>query len=33
MAYLALYRRWRPQTFAEVVGQDMIAKTLALRGL
>lgn len=29
MAYLALYRRWRPQTFAEVVGQDMIAKTLA----
>ncbi len=29
MAYLALYRRWRPQTFAEVVGQDIIAKTLA----
>lgn len=29
MAYLALYRRWRPQTFAEVVGQDTISTTLA----
>lgn len=29
MAYLALYRKWRPQTFADVVGQDPIAHTLA----
>ncbi len=28
MAYLALYRKWRPQTFADVVGQDPIAHTL-----
>lgn len=27
--YEALYRRWRPQTFAEIIGQEHIAKTLA----
>lgn len=29
MAYLSLYRKWRPQTFGEVVGQDHIVRTLA----
>ena len=28
MGHLALYRAWRPQTFADVVGQDMIVRTL-----
>ncbi|MBX6395622.1 MAG: DNA polymerase III subunit gamma/tau, partial [Alicyclobacillaceae bacterium] len=28
MAYLALYREWRPQTFADVVGQPHIVRTL-----
>ncbi|MGO4937381.1 DNA polymerase III subunit gamma/tau [Fundicoccus sp. Sow4_H7] len=28
MSYQALYRVWRPQTFDEMVGQDMIAETL-----
>lgn len=28
MAYTALYRKWRPQTFDEVRGQDPIVKTL-----
>lgn len=28
MAYVALYRKWRPQGFADVVGQDNIVKTL-----
>jgi len=28
MAYLALYRAWRPQTFEEVVGQESIVKAL-----
>ncbi len=28
MAYLALYRKYRPQTFDKVVGQDHITKTL-----
>lgn len=28
MAYLALYRKWRPQTFAEVVGQKHISLPL-----
>ena len=28
MAYQALYRKWRPQTFADVVGQDHICRTL-----
>ena len=27
-AHLALYRRWRPQRFSEVVGQEEIVKTL-----
>ena len=25
MAYLALYRKWRPSTFTEVIGQKHIA--------
>ncbi len=29
MAYLALYRKWRPQTFTEVVGQKHISVPLA----
>lgn len=28
MSYTALYRKWRPQTFADVKGQDHIVKTL-----
>jgi DNA polymerase-3 subunit gamma/tau len=28
MAYLALYREWRPQRFDEVVGQDHVKQTL-----
>ncbi len=28
MAYQALYRQWRPMTFAEVVGQEAVVKTL-----
>ena len=28
MAYLALYRKYRPRTFDEVIGQDHIVKTL-----
>lgn len=28
MAYLALYRAWRPKNFEDVVGQDHITKTL-----
>ena len=28
MAYQALYRRWRPQTFESVVGQTATVKTL-----
>ncbi len=28
MAYTALYRKWRPQTFDEVKGQDAIVQTL-----
>lgn len=34
MAYLALYRAWRPQTFGDVVGQEHITQTLknALKG-
>lgn len=28
MAYQALYRVWRPQTFGELIGQDAIARTL-----
>ena len=28
MSYQALYRKWRPQVFADVKGQDHIVKTL-----
>lgn len=28
MGYIALYRKWRPQTFKDVIGQDHIVKTL-----
>ncbi|WP_105618910.1 DNA polymerase III subunit gamma/tau [Vallitalea okinawensis] len=28
MGYLALYRKWRPKTFEDVIGQDHIVKTL-----
>ena len=28
MAYLALYRKYRPQSFDEVVGQKAVIKTL-----
>lgn len=29
MAYLALYREWRPKSFQEMVGQEHVTKTLA----
>lgn len=29
MSYLALYRKWRPADFSDVVGQDNIVKTLS----
>ena len=29
MAYVALYRKWRPKDFAGLIGQDHISKTLA----
>lgn len=29
MAYLSLYRKYRPQTFAEILGQEHVAQTLA----
>src|SRR5918912_1498617 len=28
MAYVSLYLKWRPQTFADVVGQDHVVGTL-----
>ncbi len=28
MAYIALYRKWRPTAFQDVKGQDAIVKTL-----
>ncbi len=28
MAYLALYREWRPRTFGEIIGQNHITRTL-----
>jgi DNA polymerase III, gamma/tau subunits len=28
MAYQALYRVWRPQTFSDVIGQGVITQTL-----
>ncbi|MDY2685998.1 MAG: DNA polymerase III subunit gamma/tau [Selenomonadaceae bacterium] len=29
MAYIALYRKWRPQTFRDLVGQEPISRTLS----
>jgi DNA polymerase-3 subunit gamma/tau len=29
MAYMALYRKWRPQSFKDLVGQDHISRTLS----
>lgn len=29
LAYVSLYRKWRPQTFEEVVGQEYVTRTLA----
>lgn len=29
MAYMALYRKWRPQDFSDLVGQEHISKTLS----
>ncbi len=29
MSYVALYRKWRPTGFNDVVGQDHIVKTLS----
>ncbi|MGH2730715.1 MAG: DNA polymerase III subunit gamma/tau, partial [Actinomycetota bacterium] len=29
MAYLSLYRKYRPQTFEEILGQEHVARTLA----
>ncbi|MGQ9704367.1 MAG: DNA polymerase III subunit gamma/tau [Actinomycetota bacterium] len=29
MAYVSLYRKWRPQAFEEVVGQEYVTRTLA----
>ncbi len=29
MTYISLYRKWRPQSFGELVGQDHVSKTLA----
>ena len=28
MAYVSLYRKWRPKGYAEVVGQESIVTTL-----
>ncbi|MGM0502791.1 MAG: DNA polymerase III subunit gamma/tau [Bacillota bacterium] len=28
MAYVSLYRKWRPQDFSDIVGQDNVVKTL-----
>ncbi len=28
MTYLALYRKWRPQTFGEIIGQEHVIRTL-----
>ena len=28
MAYIAMARKWRPQSFSDMVGQEHIAKTL-----
>jgi DNA polymerase-3 subunit gamma/tau len=29
MSHLTLYRKYRPQTFSDVVGQDHVTKTLS----
>ena len=29
MSYVALYRRWRPESFADLVGQEHISRTLS----
>src|SRR5918999_1537296 len=29
MAYLSLYRKYRPQTFSEILGQQHVSRTLA----
>jgi len=29
MAYQVIARKWRPQTFAEVIGQEHVTRTLA----
>ncbi len=29
MAHVTLYRKWRPQTFEEVIGQDFVVKTIS----
>lgn len=29
MAYLSLYRKWRPQTFEDVIGQEYVTRTLS----
>ena len=29
MSYIALYRKWRPNDFENLVGQDHISKTLS----
>lgn len=31
MAYTALYRKFRPQTFESVIGQEHIVRTLKIR--
>ena len=28
MAYQALYRTWRPQKFSDMIGQEVVTKTL-----
>ena len=33
MEYTALYRRFRPQTFSEILGQEHITQTLKNQGL
>src|SRR4030042_4079329 len=29
LAYVSLYRKWRPQTFEEVIGQEYVTRTLS----
>ena len=29
MTYISLYRKWRPQSFSELVGQNHVSQTLA----